>query len=163
MAQVEKSVVVSAPYDLVSAVMLELGRGLVMPEEGWFVVRFGARTVHRDVVTTVDAPFRETRPVRFTAIAFQITDRTHPRAFPRLDAELEALARPDGSTDVTVVGWYDPPSRSLGDAIDAIGFHRLARPAIERHFGDVLARVQLAVRARLEGIGTRPAAIGGQG
>ncbi len=163
MAQVEKSVVVSASYDLVSAVMMEFGRDLVTPEAGRFVIRFGSRIVHRDVVTTAEAPFRDTRPVRFTTIPFQIADRTHPRAFPRLDAELEALARPDGATDVTVVGWYDPPSRSLGDAIDAIGFHRLARPAIERHFDAVLARVQLAVRARLEEIRTRPAVIGGQG
>jgi hypothetical protein len=153
-AHLEQSVIVPAPYELVSTVMLDAGPQLVTPDRDQFSIEVGTTRLARDVVTRTEAPVRDSAdPVRFTTVPFEITDRARPRGFPRLEAELQAIPRPDGSTDVTVEGWYDPPPGGLGNALDAMVLHRLARPAIRRHFRNVLSRLQDAVHRRLQMLG----------
>lgn len=154
MAHIAHSAVIPVPYELVSMVLIESGSDLVSPEYGKFSISLGATQLSRDVVTKVEPPFETVaEPLRYTVIHFEITDRAHPGAFPKLDADLQAIPRPDGATDISVDGWYEPPTRTLGDAIDAVGMSRLARPAIRRHFKQVLTRVQDASQRRLQMLG----------
>ncbi len=154
MAHIARSAVIPVPYELVSMVLIEAGADLVSPEHDKFSISLGATQLSRDVVTRVEPTFETgAEPLRYTAIHFEITDRVHPHAFPKLDADLQAIPRPDGGTDISVDGWYEPPTRTLGDAIDAVGMSRLARPAIKRHFKHVLTRLQDASLRRLQMLG----------
>ena len=124
------------------------------PHDDEFEVRIGATRLSRKVVTVAETPFEAAaEPVRYTAIHFAISDQAHPKAFPRVEADLEAVARPDGTTELAIDGWYEPPTRTLGDAIDAAGLGRIARPAIRRHFTEILTRVQDAAQRRLQMLG----------
>ena len=154
MAHVAQSAVIPVPYELVSMVLVESGTDLITPEHGKYSIALGATQLSRDVVTRVEPPFETVaEPLRYTAIHFEIQDRRHPQAFPKLEADLQAIPRPDGNTDISVDGWYEPPTRSFGDAIDAAGMSRLARPAIRRHFKQILGRLEDASQRRLQMLG----------
>ncbi len=154
MAHVARSAVIPVPYELVSMELVDAGGELVTPEGGRFSIAVGGTLLSREVVTRVEPPFETVaEPLRYTGVHFEIRDRRHPNAFPKLEADLQAVPRPDGGTDISVDGWYEPPTRSLGDALDAIGLSRLARPAIRRHFTWILSRLEDAARRRLQRMG----------
>jgi len=127
---------------------------MVTPEAGRYTISLGATRISRDVTIHIEPPFETaTEPLRYTAIHFAISDRSHPNAFPRLQADLQAIPRPDGATDISVDGWYEPPTRTLGEAIDAVALNRLARPAIRRHFKQILGRLEDESHRRLQTLG----------
>ncbi len=64
---------------------------------------------------------------------------TIDRFLPSLDAEI-GLARPnDAVTTLIVDGRYAPPGGALGQALDVVAMHRVARGTVERFAADTAA------------------------
>jgi hypothetical protein len=55
--------------------------------------------------------------------------------FPALDGNLELLERPDGGTELHLVGSYQPPLGRTGEVLDQLLLHRVARRTLESFLG----------------------------
>jgi len=65
--------------------------------------------------------------------------------FPALDGNLELLARPDGDTDLHLVGSYEAPLGRAGEVLDQLVMHRVARHTLEsfvRRIAEAIGDVQ---------------------
>ena len=61
--------------------------------------------------------------------------------FPRMDADLSAIAEGDG-TLIRFRGNYRPPLGPLGEALDRAAFHRLAEGTVENFVERVVERLK---------------------
>ena len=55
--------------------------------------------------------------------------------FPALDGNLELVERPDGATDLHLVGSYQPPLGRAGEVLDQLVMRRLARHTLDSFVG----------------------------
>ena len=65
--------------------------------------------------------------------------------FPALDGNLELVERPDGATDLHLVGSYQPPLGRTGEVLDQLVMRRLARHTLDSFVGrlaELVADVQ---------------------
>jgi hypothetical protein len=59
--------------------------------------------------------------------------------FPRLEGDLELAPLGSETTQITLMGRYDPPLASLGEAMDRLLLHRVAEKSVRRFLKDVAA------------------------
>jgi len=65
--------------------------------------------------------------------------------FPALDGNLELVARPDGDTDLHLVGSYEPPLGRAGEVLDQLVMRRVARHTLDsfvRRIAEAIGDVQ---------------------
>lgn len=77
-------------------------------------------------------------PVRpSTRIDLTWRSRRTPGLFPAMTGAVQLAPAAPGHTALTFEGTYDPPLGIVGDAIDALGMHRLAETSVARLIHDL--------------------------
>jgi hypothetical protein len=89
------------------------------------------------VVSTDRAPSPFGKEATILALEWKSAKRA--ALFPTMAATLTAYALTSTETQLELCGTYDPPMGLVGDAIDAIGMHRIAEASVLRWVQDVAA------------------------
>ena len=106
-------------------------------------MRAGIAGISKQIaVQALEATYRPGRvviPMRWVA-----TGRSGD-LFPALEGNLELIERPDGATDLHLVGSYQPPLGRTGEVLDQLVMRRLARHTLDSFVGrlaELVADVQ---------------------
>lgn len=120
--------------------------------DAW-VLALKAGALSRSVAAIIGAPWRAGSTRWRTLTWDPIVDADAPgpatRLLPSLDGELGLHVEASGRVTLVLDARYQPPGGVVGDAVDAVGLHRLARTTVERFLEEVAAR--LAAEALLIG------------
>jgi hypothetical protein len=111
------------------------------------------RNLSRMVRATIGHPWRvgatRWRSIAWDPIAEDGDPAAVDRLLPSLDGELGLHLEPSGRVTLVLDARYQPPGGVFGEAVDAVGLHRLARATVERFLEELAAR--LAAEALLVG------------
>jgi hypothetical protein len=102
-------------------------------------VRIGAVEIAADIEIEITEVAGARSPANQPATRLNLTwkSKRRPGLFPEMTASLWVYALAPRETQLELVGSYDPPLGLLGDAIDAIGLHRIAEESVQRFIQDV--------------------------
>lgn len=104
-------------------------------------VRIGAIDVAADVAIHIDkvteARSPDDKPATQITISWKAERR--PGLFPEMTGTLAVYALSPRETQIELVGTYAPPLGVVGEAIDAVGLHRIAEASVQRFVSDVSA------------------------
>lgn len=114
-------------------------------DDGTYVVALRAGAFTRAVRAEVGTPWRagatRWRSLRWDPIAEDGEPGAVDRFLPSLDGEIGLHAQPAGRLTLLLDARYRPPGGALGEALDAVALHRLARRTVERFLEEVTARL----------------------
>ena len=83
----------------------------------------------------------------------------HPRWFPELDAELRLVPVGEATTELRLVGTYEPPLGALGALGDRVAGHRLAETALREFLTGVAQRLTGALDKHTQAMSGYPVEI----
>jgi hypothetical protein len=111
-------------------------------------VPIGPLELAADITIRVVSTETATSPFGKEATVLALEWKSAKRAglFPTMTATLSAYALTSTETQLDLCGTYNPPMGLFGDAIDAMGLHRIAEASVQRWVQDVAAflRAELA-------------------
>lgn len=112
-------------------------------------IRFGAVEIAADIAIEVTEVVRARSPANQPATRIDLTwkSRRSPGLFPAMTGSLWAYALSPRETQLELTGSYDPPLGLFGDAVDAIGLHRIAERSVRRFIADVASYLRAELPA----------------
>lgn len=111
--------------------------------------RLGAVEVAADVEIKVGEPAQGlSSPVGYPVTTFPLTwrARRNQGMFPDMHAQLRVYPHSTTRTQLELEGVYDPPLGLVGDALDALGGHRIAEASVGRFLQEVAIQLRVELQ-----------------